>query len=286
LGNSSITPSGAFNAPFQGYGTVIKHCYFENIKRALYARAFTNSVIFAENTIWSSSGNPTGAAIELDGTGNSNSGNYISDNLIEATHYQYGIKLTACTANKILRNDCWDPTPGTFASAVLINTGTGANVIHSGIIAPGNYPYVSYTAGFGLTDTVINAREAMVFGTPLSVNMTATAALTAGQVVKMGASDNNVMVAATSDTGPGVVLGVAMNAAGIGGTVQVAFAGKTSLPVLGTGTASRGQFVIADTTTAGRVMCTSTYTAGTVIGIVITAQSTVGQTVGVLLGLR
>jgi hypothetical protein len=56
--------------------------------------------------------------------------------------------------------------------------------------------------------------------------------------------------------------------------------------VLGTGTAAIGNFVIVDTTTTGRVKCTGTYTAGTVIGVAMSAQSSVGSNFNVMVNLR
>lgn len=115
------------------------------------------------------------------------------------------------------------------------------------------------------------------------VELTATAALTAGEVVKVdSANASSVVATATTDTGGGIPVGIVQNAPGAAGVAQVVIQGIATTPVLGTGTCSIGNFVIVDTTTAGRVKCTGTYTAGTVIGKAITAQSTVGSAVTVL----
>ena len=52
------------------------------------------------------------------------------------------------------------------------------------------------------------------------------------------------------------------------------------------GACSIGQLVTQDTTTNGRVKCSGTYTAGTVIGVAMTAQTTVGSPLTVNVGLR
>ena len=115
------------------------------------------------------------------------------------------------------------------------------------------------------------------------VRLNATAALTAGQVVKIDtANDNAVVVAVTTDTGAGIPAGVVLNNPGAGGVAFVALNGVVASTVIGTGTCARGNFVIVDTTTAGRVKCTATYTAGTVIGKAMTTGSGVGTAVTVL----
>jgi hypothetical protein len=100
---------------------------------------------------------------------------------------------------------------------------------------------------------------------------------------------SSVTMATTSDTGPGIVLGVCVGSGGgtiaTGGTCYLAQHGAFNL-TLGTGSCSIGQYVIVDTTTNGRVKCTSTYTPGAILGVAMAAQSTVGSTFSVLLGLR
>jgi len=119
-----------------------------------------------------------------------------------------------------------------------------------------------------------------------AVARTATQALTAGQPVKVDTGTaGNVLVTTTTDTAAGIPVGFVINSPGAGGTAFVATSGVVTC-TLGTGTASIGQFVIVDTTTNGRVKCTSSYTAGTVLGVALTAQGSVGSTFSVLIGLR
>jgi hypothetical protein len=117
--------------------------------------------------------------------------------------------------------------------------------------------------------------------------LAATAALTAGQVVKTDTSNAGAVVVSGTSDGAGIDVGFVINSPSAAGGAEIASPGSViNTPVLGTGTCTLGQFVIVDTTTAGRVKCTSTYTAGTVLGVVITAQATVGSVVGVLVGNR
>lgn len=111
----------------------------------------------------------------------------------------------------------------------------------------------------------------------------ATAALTAGQTIKIDtANASSVVVAAVGDVTGGTVMGFVANSPLLGAVAQLALPGSIiTTPLLGTGTCTVGQFVINDTTTGGRVKCTGTYTAGTVLGYAVTAQASVGSAVSV-----
>ncbi len=116
--------------------------------------------------------------------------------------------------------------------------------------------------------------------------LTATSAITGPVPVKADtANANKIVQTVTTDTGAGIPIGVVVNSPGAGGTGFVVTDGVVAL-TLGTGTCSIGNFVIVDTTTNGRVKCTATYTAGTVIGVAMAANSTVGTTFNVMVGLR
>jgi hypothetical protein len=118
------------------------------------------------------------------------------------------------------------------------------------------------------------------------VVLTATASLTAGQVVKVDtANANSAVIATTTDTGAGIPIGFVINSPGVAGAAQIITSGIITSPVLGTGTCSIGNFVLVDTTTNGRVKC-GAYAAGTVLGTALTAQASVGSTVTVLVQPR
>jgi len=169
--------------------------------------------------------------------------------------------------------------------------GVPVNLGPRGNPAPQQVCFVSSAISIsGTTDisATVNPTSAVV-GPPTNsviVPFTATAALTAGQTVKFDTSNaGSVVVGTTSDTGGGVILGIVINSPGAGGVANVLVAGITPLPLLGTSTCTLGQYVIQDTTTNGRVKC-ATYTAGTSLGIVTTAQSTVGSNVQMLVQIR
>jgi predicted RecA/RadA family phage recombinase len=131
--------------------------------------------------------------------------------------------------------------------------------------------------------------SAVVIGprAPTTIQLLATAgALTAGIPVKADTSNaRGVVSTATGDTGGGIALGILVNSPASGGVATIMTSGLTNLPVLGTSTCAIGQFVVVDTTTNGRVKCT-TYTAGTSLGVALAAQSTVGGNVQMIVQIR
>jgi hypothetical protein len=106
-----ILGTGGADTGFQGYGSVVRNCFFNRIRRAFYARTTANSVIFRDNTIWTSCGGT--AAIEVAGPGSGTFadtiGGVIQNNLIECNSYVYGIKLSNAKQWFISGNSCWDP---------------------------------------------------------------------------------------------------------------------------------------------------------------------------------
>jgi hypothetical protein len=148
----------------------------------------------------------------------------------------------------------------------------------------GQRPGQSTTETIQLCDSAATV-QCVIGATSLAAT---SAGITAGQTVQVDTSNANSLVVGATASGAGVVIGFAVNTTTTGQIVQLAIPGSViNTPILGTGTcATLGQFVIQDTTTAGRVKCTGTYTAGTVLGTVVTVQSTVGSAVGVLVWPR
>jgi hypothetical protein len=120
-----------------------------------------------------------------------------------------------------------------------------------------------------------------VIGSGNGVSLVATAALTAGQAVKVDtANASQVVVCATTDTNQ--CIGFVQNSPTLGTAAFVMTSGVLATPLLGTGTCSVGDFVLVDGTTAGRVKC-GAYAAGNVLGKALTAQASVGSAVTVLI---
>jgi len=152
-----------------------------------------------------------------------------------------------------------DPDTGiTRSSAGVVNVGNGTAGDASGTLAAG----------------------------AIAVPLTSTAAISGAVPVKADVGNaGQVVMTTASDTGPGVVLGVCTNSPAAGAKCNVAVTGLAAL-TLGSGTCSIGQLVTVDNTTDGRVLCTPTYAAGTVIGVAMQPQSSAGSTFNVMVGLR
>jgi hypothetical protein len=116
----------------------------------------------------------------------------------------------------------------------------------------------------------------------------ATSTITASKPVPVKwdtSNANQVVQTTTTDTGGGIPIGVCPNSPTAGNSCLLMTHGTVPL-TLGTGTCSIANFAIVDTTTNGDTQCTGTYTAGTVIGTAQAANSTVGTTSNVMIGLR
>jgi hypothetical protein len=130
-GTSSIDPE----AGFQGYGSVVRECYFSQTRRAVFGRMYANGIKVCNNCIDPSCGaNDTryGAAIVFDGdplgTSVFASGNMIQGNLIEIGSYLYGINLRQGLGNTIIGNDVYDGSSSTLA-AVYLNGYNSHNLV-------------------------------------------------------------------------------------------------------------------------------------------------------------
>ena len=142
------------NGGFQGYGTVIEDNHFEQIRRAVFGRAWVNSVYISRNVIWNESGYTTGAAIELAGVASlPDMGNTISDNLIEVLHYKYGIQLSNASWNTISGNSFWDGFT-VFTAGVRFELTATRNIVMGGYYYSNDY-IVSDADGSQLNNNIV-----------------------------------------------------------------------------------------------------------------------------------
>lgn len=139
-GPNQVQNGSGWTDGFQGYGTVISENYFSNIRAAVKGQAYANAVVVRDNTIWSTCGNPAGAAIEWDGkptTGTQTAaGNVISGNLIEVTNYQYAIRLKNSSQSTVTGNNVYDASATTSVIYFLDATTSGI-VLQEGYSSPG-----------------------------------------------------------------------------------------------------------------------------------------------------
>jgi hypothetical protein len=141
LGGKSQAMGGGADAPFQGYGTVIRENYFSRIRRVVLGQEWANGVEVTYNTISNDSGNADGGAIvwqrgpvvpEAD---NGQYGNVIENNLIEVAGYRYGIQMMDGTShNTIIGNSCYDANSPLSVACVYLSPGSTNNIVLMGIV--------------------------------------------------------------------------------------------------------------------------------------------------------
>ena len=120
MGGTSVTTDIGFNAPYQGYGSVVESCWFDHIRRAVLGQSYCNGLRVERNTVWQNCGSNLagGAAIEIAGdpTGTGNSiGCTIMSNYLETPGYAYPIKLSYANNNFIAANDMEDHNARTLS---------------------------------------------------------------------------------------------------------------------------------------------------------------------------
>lgn len=158
-GTYTGNPARGDSSGFQGYGTVIRDNYFNKIRRAVYGRAFANSVVFSDNNIWNSCGSNlgNGAAIEFDGLNalpvqNNDAGGMISGNLIEMPSYPYAIKLKNASHFSLIGNNLYDPSVITQGFYYL-DTSAVYNYIQRGYHSDAKPMFVEINSG---SNTIID----------------------------------------------------------------------------------------------------------------------------------
>ena len=166
LGGTSAGPtgSGSPNAPFQGYGTVIRDNFFSQIRRAVYGRVYANGVVVEGNTVWRTCGSvlPAGAAIEIDGDPDNvhpqaDTGWYVAGNLIEVKNYAYGVKTRESERNAFIANNFFDPGAVTQACYRFESTGL-LNYVLAGV-HDDTRPFVEDHATGNARSTVVNFHQ-------------------------------------------------------------------------------------------------------------------------------
>jgi hypothetical protein len=129
----------AYDNNFQGYGTVIKENFFDNIRRVAVFQAAANSIVVRDNTISLSCGYSTGGAFEVVGEGvtdHNSMGNVIKDNTIEVFNYKYAVKLTHASYTQIIGNGIWDASGVTTASVDFDTDATNNTLITGYTVIP------------------------------------------------------------------------------------------------------------------------------------------------------
>lgn len=143
-GPNQVEGGSGWTDGFQGFGTVIRECFFSGIRTCVKGQAFANGVIVRDNTVWTTCGNPTGAPIEWDGRPSgvgtqSAAGCVIEGNLLELPNYKYGVILKRCSGFTVAANNLFDAT-GTTTAGYQLDAACADNIIHEGYTAGGLTP--------------------------------------------------------------------------------------------------------------------------------------------------
>lgn len=123
LGGTSITEDGSSSQPFQGYVTSVSNCWFDAIRRSVYARTYANGTIIEKLWMAHSCGSnlANGAAIEVLGVAsNSTTGVVVNNNAIEMLGYVYGVKMNYATGCILVGNAFYDPGAGVSTDATSV----------------------------------------------------------------------------------------------------------------------------------------------------------------------
>lgn len=169
---------------FQGYGSVVDSCHMMGgIRRLAYLRTYANGIIIRDNCVWNTNGNPLsgGAAIELDGADSYATANVITGNLLELTHYVYGIKTTKVVQNCIAFNTGFD---GAVTSLAMVRL--EANSLQNVIISS-----IGPTARGG---TYLSDNSGSTSNVHISAQGTGQASTFAGLLVQEGATVNHLLI--------------------------------------------------------------------------------------------
>lgn len=142
LGGSNPADLGTGNAdaPFQGYGTVIRDDYFNRVRHAVLGNTYANGIQIVDNTVGQGSGSATAgdAPFKFVGYGigaQNDSGGYISGNLIEMTNYYYGVRLDQNAESFVMMgNSGYDAGAHTVATYYL-GPGSDTAIMSCGQVA-------------------------------------------------------------------------------------------------------------------------------------------------------
>ena len=100
----------SINSGFQGYGTVIRDCFFNGISYGVWGRHNANAVHIVNNTWWNSCGGLAAIRFGTNANFNLSASVLIDGNLFEASWYNYGILMYNSNKAIITGNQFYDHT--------------------------------------------------------------------------------------------------------------------------------------------------------------------------------
>jgi hypothetical protein len=129
---------GDADSAFQGYGSSVKECYFDKIRRGVYGRSYANAVVVADNLFDTGCGTNLsgGAQVEFDGSlaaveSGSALGDYCTADIIRGncftggTTFTYRVKLKKASGCVVRDNSSFD-AGGSYVALCRLEHHTGA----------------------------------------------------------------------------------------------------------------------------------------------------------------
>ena len=174
-GTATTSYTGASTDGFQGYGTVIRDCYFDYLNRCVLLQQWANNVVCEYNTTWGyCSGNAAYEMAPTSGAGGNDRGCVFAFNLIEAGAYTYAFKIgNYCSNNYFLFNSFWDTSSGSNTAVYRFESGATNNLVLPGL-TDGSIPLFS-DASSGQTNTLFTQNAIRLTPTTYSNLPTASA---------------------------------------------------------------------------------------------------------------
>lgn len=161
LGGLGLVHNGTIDAPFQGYGTLIRGCHFNRIRRGVYGRMYSNNLVVRDNTWWVGCGaDATAAAIEIDPTSTASvSGWLIEGNIFEINHYVHVVKLTYANNCVLGPNGFYDPPASGLLALYRLGPAAIDNLIIDGFRTTNLPLYVADTPNRTTVLTALQSQE-------------------------------------------------------------------------------------------------------------------------------
>ncbi len=166
LGGGTRTIDGSSTAKYDGYGSVVRDCHFNHIRRGVWMRPGCNDAIVEGNTWWISCGAPddTYGAVDLVGwapTSTAIVGNRIVHNTFEVQNYPTVIRCGPwASLNAFIRNGFYDPS-ATTARNIYFDANSFYNDVIAGFSGDA-YPHYEEHASSAFLNSFITTHQSQV----------------------------------------------------------------------------------------------------------------------------
>lgn len=178
--NATEPTTVADNMGFQGYGTVIRECWFETIHHGFIGRNFANGVILRDNHVGLRCGGHS--FFELYGFVGSGavqacSGTVFSGNLVELVGYKYGVYAQYTSQCQFLNNN-WYDEGASVSARYYFDTKSYLNLVSDGFYNDAKTHVSDNADSATLTSTIITSHQTQMSTLPQNMTIGGTLAVT------------------------------------------------------------------------------------------------------------